>query len=889
MLPIILPSCTTAQCRFFEKSFIQLAFCPGCGAELEQRHTHIAGQFAQGIDRLPAQIARPLFLLYSTPHYFKRLHLISDVLLGALRLYGFTLMQLARDENRLDEATEQVCATLTEKDSHGLWSSFIAGQLSALDLAAPTSAAPAWYTAFGVTAKNNKQAKIKRLTIRNTVIDGKGKKQTVEVTNTPLELLINFRNRYVGHGTVHSEDESRDIFNLYEPVLLSFVEGLNAMNDIVFYTAGNSAPLKGYTASISTPIEVVWGAKRFTLPQHAGLVVEEWKGLSDGKYRCNTPDCDLNTQTVFFAEEGACPACNNTLMLSTDAQHDEWDRIIMDTYPYFLAHTYRRALLETEGFKKLHLLKETFLNYLKYLGLLTASEYFNSDLKLGEINRAFKNFLYRPQFGHWNAFMRSAVQALNESGHIWFVQELPAYYHAIETAPYGETGDTAIGKLIRFRNHYLGHGTVPSDAQCDQLWSTYSVLLKELLVQMAFCRNYTIVSSEKTVSWRLMGNDITQVNLREKLKTNVAALDVSGNQLSLVPFFILPGEYFIREVSDRAKMMVYEQNTGSRLVFFSPESLHGETSNEKVLEQLNLMIREKERREPLGLEDLDADKWKAMLRESNEDTLQSLLSEKKIIKGIYQERQDAEIELRSWVGARAGLFFLAAEAGSGKTNLLVEMSRQYNERGIDTLLLRGNRFRTGNLWEEIRLRLNLSEDVAPDRTEFLPYTQENPLIILIDGGNEHSASQKLFDSILEFLGQNRGGHLKIVLSWRVNTRSELPQAPAQYEDLVYSNSSDKSREESIIARSCYWLKPLNKVEVEGAWNKYINDKQDKVKRKPNFSYEELTYHDRSLSDQLDNPLLLRLFLEMHNGKGLPKSRGGFISIWTLYHERLIAQ
>ena len=77
--------------------------------------------------------------------------------------------------------------------------------------------------------------------------------------------------------------------------------------------------------------------------------------------------------------------------------------------------------------------------------------------------------------------------------------------------------------------------------------------------------------------------------------------------------------------------------------------------------------------------------------------------------------------------------------------------------------------------------------------------------------------------------------------------------------------------------------------MEGAWNKYVSDKQDKVRRKPNFSYEELTYHDRSLSDQLDNPLLLRLFLELNNGKGLPKSRGGFISIWTLYHEKLISQ
>jgi hypothetical protein len=277
------------------------------------------------------------------------------------------------------------------------------------------------------------------------------------------------------------------------------------------------------------------------------------------------------------------------------------------------------------------------------------------------------------------------------------------------------------------------------------------------------------------------------------------------------------------------------------------------------------------------------------LKENNDATLQSLLSEKKVINGIYQERQDAEIALRSWIGARAGLFFLSAEAGSGKTNLLVEMSRQYDERGIDTILLRGNRFRTPDIWEELCYRLNLSESSNLEEASFLKYEQENPLMILIDGANENANSKALFESIINFLEQHKGGHIKIVLSWRVNTKSELPLANDKYESIVYSDSAEKNREDNLIARSCYWLKPLNKVEVEGAWNKYVNNKQDKIRRKPNFSYEELTYHDRSLSDQLDNPLLLRLFLELNNGKGLPKSRGGFISIWTLYHEKLISQ
>jgi hypothetical protein len=277
------------------------------------------------------------------------------------------------------------------------------------------------------------------------------------------------------------------------------------------------------------------------------------------------------------------------------------------------------------------------------------------------------------------------------------------------------------------------------------------------------------------------------------------------------------------------------------------------------------------------------------LKENNEVTVQSLLSEKKVIKGIYQERQDAEVALRSWVGARAGLFFLAAEAGSGKTNLLVEMNRQYTERGLDTILLRGNRFRTSNIWEELCYRLNLTPESSLEDAGFVNYEQENPLMILIDGANENSNSKALFESIIQFLDQHKGGQIKIVLSWRVNTKSELPHADEKYESIIYSDAKEGNREENVIARSCHWLKPLNKVEVEGAWNKYVSDKQDKIRRKPNFSYEELTYHDRSLSDQLDNPLLLRLFLELNNGKGLPKSRGGFISIWTLYHEKLISQ
>jgi hypothetical protein len=810
------------------------------------------------MQNLPVHISAPLFKLRETSNYFKRLHLISDVLLGSFRLYGHLVIQIAEFEKVISDTLEQSIETLQTKDSHGLWSSTIAKLLQELDKKNSQFLSPELATLFGVAIKSASQPSIIKMTVRNMVIDSKGQKQMVETTNTPLELLVNFRNKYVGHGTVYSEEESRNIFSIYEPIFDAFIEQLTSCSEFEFTNINNNLSIHGYDKISKGFISVIYQSKIFEIKAPNQLAILEVVGLSSTNF-------DLRKSW------------------------DDADNEIIKKYPYFLAHPYKRALEEEDGFKRLHLLKEVFLNYLKFLGLLTASEYFNSNLKIGEINRAFKSFLYRPQFGHWNAFMRSAIKALNDHKHVWFVTELPGYYEEVETNPYAKDGDTSIGKLIYFRNHYLGHGTVPSDQKCLSLWEENFNLLKDLLIKLDFCRNYTIVSSDKTVSWRLMGDEIIQVNPRQKLKSNVAMLNPNNQELSVVPFFILPGEYFIKEVSERAKLMVYEQNTGSRIVFFSPESVHGETNNEKVLEQLNLMIREKEKQEPVSMKDLDEASWKALLKENNEATIQSLLSEKKVIKGIYQERQDAEVALRSWVGARAGLFFLAAEAGSGKTNLLVEMNRQYAERGLDTVLLRGNRFRTPHIWEELCYRLNLTPDSSLEDAGFVKYEQESPLMILIDGANENSNSKALFESIIQFLDQHKGGHIKIVLSWRVNTKSELPQADEKYESIIYSDAKEGNREENVIARSCHWLKPLNKIEVEGAWNKYVNDKQDKVRRKPNFSYEELTYHDRSLSDQLDNPLLLRLFLELNNGKGLPKSRGGFISIWTLYHEKLISQ
>ncbi len=51
---------------------------------------------------------------------------------------------------------------------------------------------------------------------------------------------------------------------------------------------------------------------------------------------------------------------NSTDNSITNTNLDNDDNSIIKTYPYFLAHPYKRALEENDAFKRLHLLKECF-------------------------------------------------------------------------------------------------------------------------------------------------------------------------------------------------------------------------------------------------------------------------------------------------------------------------------------------------------------------------------------------------------------------------------------------------------------------------------------------------------------------------------------------------
>ena len=95
-----------------------------------------------------------------------------------------------------------------------------------------------------------------------------------------------------------------------------------------------------------------------------------------------------------------CPLCQNTLEAVEKINEEE--RALIASLPYIIAYPLEKTLEEEHAWTRINLLKDCFLNYLKYLGLLAASEFFNSPIKDRSMITLFHNTIAEPSFGKWN-------------------------------------------------------------------------------------------------------------------------------------------------------------------------------------------------------------------------------------------------------------------------------------------------------------------------------------------------------------------------------------------------------------------------------------------------------------------------------------------------------
>ena len=508
-------------------------------------------------------------------------------------------------------------------------------------------------------------------------------------------------------------------------------------------------------------------------------------------YFCTTDNCAIALSKATFPVAMNCPVCHTPLQLAqSEYVLSEQEQTMIDSLPYVIAYPLKRALEEKHAWTKINLLKDTFLNYLKYLGLLTASEFFNSDLKNRRMVDAFQKNLAQPSFGAWNAFIRECIAFLKEQNHVFFYPELVAYYEKIETGKKrkifkGEieyidsNGDvqlkkqetTAIGLLINFRNRYLGHGLTLNEQASTQLWEEYFPVFKSILEQMSFAKEYPMYKREHGETYLLQGAELKENNTTNILDGSIWLENKKGEAFEILPFYIVPGALALAK-EDKEQVLSYESYTGKTIKFFSPEGSEKQTSG-FILDKLNLLLRDKQKETTFTPETFTKEFFLARIEEENKLVLDSLIQEKKVIEGIYQNRETIEIKLREWIGARANIFFIAAEAGSGKTNLLVEIQKQYTERQLPSLFIRAARMEKSSLKEQIAYQLNLDTIIDLKEYKSIAGTQADPTFILIDGLNEARNAEAIWFEILETSTLFEPGSLKFVITNRANSNLDL--------------------------------------------------------------------------------------------------------------------
>ena len=505
----------------------------------------------------------------------------------------------------------------------------------------------------------------------------------------------------------------------------------------------------------------------------------------------------------------------------------------------------------------------------------------------------FQQALAEPTFGTWNQFIREAQLFLIAQNHSFFCEDLVRYYEKVETGKKrklykGEiqildaSGNlqikkleaNAIAMLINFRNRFLGHGLTLDEGDSKKLWEEYYPIFKELLLQMTFVEHYPMFKQENGETYLLKSAEIVNVEKGHQDAARVWIESPTGESMDILPFFVVPGEVSLAK-EDKEQLFTYESYTGKTIKFFSPEGTEKQSSG-KILEKLNLLLREKQKEQPFLPSDFTKEQFLIRVQAENIILVDTLIAEKKVIPGVYVHREEMEIKLREWIGARANIFFIAAEAGSGKTNLLVEIQKQYAERDLPSLLIRAGRMEKQSLKNQIAYLLNIDISSGIENYSSIAGTQDHPTFILIDGINEANNAEELWQEIIALSELFEPGSLKFIITNRANTKADLSryQITQDQSKLLYGENKDNERGLEAYA---FWLTALDMNEMKSAWENYIA--KDKSRFKPLFSFDDIATFDRSIYNQINNPLILRLFLEIYNGKQLPKKGAKHLHVW----------
>lgn len=515
--------------------------------------------------------------------------------------------------------------------------------------------------------------------------------------------------------------------------------------------------------------------------------------------------------------------------------------------PQPISKLYENYQSEEDERIKLRELIKLFTGLLKYLGVISISEY-TKDPKSPKVNRNIYKTIERPSLGHWLSFVRSIIKHFENDDKRMRVGELQEEW--------SKEIERQFSHMINIRNKYVHPDVYPGREESESIIERNSKRLEKIFRRLDFIRQYPpILVTDSGRRVPLRGKTV-QASQGENHKLIV---NTDDDDINITPFILMSID------EEFGTMLVYESLTGNKASYILGNKIV--VSDESKANAVRKKIDKLKTKKDAKNEDSKKEKLeegikrgiitksalKSLSKEKSEKTFRNYSKRNIYDPETYVERKKFHNKYEKIKESQKNGFIVIADSGSGKS---VEVCNMYvNTFSEDIVwILDGKKASSKNPFKEIETAL-LPDNTGLGFVDLINALKKDPnfnerFVILFDGLDETNKPVEAFQNINKVVSLARYNSFKVVVTCRSYFWHEIRSTGISIDKNDYILSSSDS---SVSHR----LGNFSESQIRRAVEKYSELYGAK---NPSQWKEALTsgYHRQKLSSK---PLILRLLFE----------------------------
>jgi hypothetical protein len=579
----------------------------------------------------------------------------------------------------------------------------------------------------------------------------------------------------------------------------------------------------------------------------------------------------------------------------TSGSHDEFDHLVLTTYPLPIAANYRRVLESQTWQVRTHECINLYESSLRFVTLSVLSQYLIRDVDQVSdpgLDQMLNRYLAQATLGTWTDFLFLSLRAYDSKRERFFIPELYDLYWETSQEPNHPRKGLRLpfDRLVQIRNELAHRPSPPNEAGWETLGREALNHMRTILRHYSFLRHYELVRVIRTFGdeyeyEHYTGEEVilSRGALRTEMRPGWFYLSRQDQSLlSLHPLLIYwagKGEpphhdaaLFNRLMRDSVeyvatvdRSMVQEHDAElvalvSQLIFYN-------------LQQVKLAHKQVKLA------------WPALRQAGIELTARRMGSvQQKYSRRLYLQRQDALAKFHAFLSSDKGCFVLIGKSGVGKSSFVLSLADEYSDyENVCLIMYDAARLNAANtdlirvISDDVAAYLDL--DVGATKNLFAALDRQvemvgKTLVIVFDAINENADAKLLLQQIDLMVNEARYPWLKVLITSRPHSWRVLRRGLNLTEDRYFCEqvSNEYSTELAEFASS---LEPFGQGELMHVYEKY------RQAYRLQTDYSELS---TELKGVLRDPLALRLTANIFKDHSIP----AHLQMGNIYDQYILA-